>query len=88
MLRQEVGEVSRTVGLEVQAEGPGLCWEADGSRCRLCAGAVPLEARRSLCKTGWKRKLLGTGAEEGGVGTVGSKSRRLLVGGNSLSGLI
>lgn len=50
VLQQEVAEVSRTAGLEGQAEGPGLYCEAGSVR-----GAVPREECRSLCKTGWGR---------------------------------
>lgn len=50
VLQQEVAEVSRTAGLEGQAEGPGLYCQAGSVR-----GAVPWEECRSLCKTGWGR---------------------------------
>ena len=67
MLQQEV---SRQWAWK--AEGPGLCCEAAGSRCRL-----------SL-----EEEAAGDGAEEGAAGVVGTKCRRLLAGANSFGGLI
>lgn len=71
--------------MERQAEGLGLYTKADGSHCKLCAGAVLLEECWLLCSTKWRRKILGTGMEEGGMAIVESKCGELIVVGNSLS---